>query len=207
MFCSALNVSVKQSCRFDKQYFLIWWSCCTTSSSLLELTGIYSRMKPCIYSINLGMLEVKIYQDRKRDNDERMYQWIVIAWCMAWDGDIPVYWYQCDMTPDTGHEAPWHCRGGLHYSSCFISSWRHAPPLCSPPPLIQFPSHLAWRGGSVSQNIEVSPVFYSAKTNESRWHVIHVMPPWPSHESWHTGDLESLSSDEMSQWHRGPGNL
>ena len=30
-FCSVLNVSVKQSCLFDKQYFSIWWSCCTTS--------------------------------------------------------------------------------------------------------------------------------------------------------------------------------
>ena len=45
------------------------------------------------------------------------------------------------MTPDTGHEAPWHCRGGLHYSSCFISSWRHAPPLCSPPRLLWFSFH------------------------------------------------------------------
>ena len=62
------------------------------------------------------------------------------------------------------------------------------PPLCSPPPLIQFPSHLAWRGGSVSQNIEVSPVFYSVTTNQCRWHVTHVTPPWPSDESWHTGE-------------------
>ena len=108
-------------------------------------------------------------------------------WSRACDGDIPVYWYQWHDT--------WHGTWGTvtlpgwsPLQLLFYLVMTSRSPLCSPPPLIQFPSHLAWRGGSVSQNIEVSPVFYSVKTNQSRWHVTHVTPPWPSDESWHTGE-------------------
>ena len=108
-------------------------------------------------------------------------------WSRAYEGDIPVYWYQWHDT--------WHGTWGTvtlpgwsPLQLLFYLVMTSRSPLCSPPPLIQFPSHLAWRGGSVSQNIEVSPVFYSVKTNQSRWHVTHVTPAWPSDESWHTGE-------------------
>ena len=115
------------------------------------------------------------------------------------------------MSPCIGISGTWH----LTWDTVTLPGWsllpspaapvlsRHdvtLPPLCSPPPPIQFPSHLAWRGGSVSQNIEVSAVFYSMSKQTGptdTWHRWSHRDQALSH-----GTLETwrASSDEMSQW-------
>ena len=171
-----------------------------TELSLWKLTGKYLRTDLCI-CISMRLIKTNIYQ--------RIYwDWLILV-CRYCDpctaSDVPVYWYQRNMTPDTRPRTPWHCRGGL-LCSCFISSWRHAPHCVPASPDSVSITHKTWRGGSVSQNIELSAVFYSVKTSGAKWHVIHVKPAWPWWVMVHWRPGEPLLWWDVTMT-PGPGNL
>ena len=122
---------------------------------------------------------------------------------------MPWLWWWCPRVLVSEEHDTWHETWGAvtlpRWSplprprcSCFISPWRHAPPLCS--------LRLLWFSVSITSSM-TRRICFSKYLGISRLlfcqnkHVIHVMvSAWPGHEPGCTGGPESLSSDEMSPW-------
>ena len=75
-------------------------------------------------------------------------------------------------------------------------------PIVSPPPLIQFPSHMRHDEADLFLKISSYPPSSILSKQAGPSDTWYTWSQRDHGESWCTGDLESLSSDEMSQCHR-----
>ena len=119
------------------------------------------------------------------------------------------WWYPCVLVSVTWHltrdmrhrdiagvvSAPQSC------SSCFISPWRHAPPIVFPTSShsVSITSRMT-RRICFSKYRGICCFLLYVKTNGPSWHVTQVKPPWPLSHG--TRETWRASSDEMSQWRR-----